>query len=303
MILNQRKIQKLIDVIEQFNALFIGSNIDKSFLTQSDKNILTRRGVNWREFGDVNDLEYAFRFGILADALRDQEKVKTMTFKEFKKFVQSGKFLPLSDEEQMSLHIVKNQVFKDVNKLKNRMIDDLFQISINSAQELRYPKIIQKQAQKAIQGRMTVKQFSTLLHEKTKDWSRDFDRIADYVMHSAYMHGKANSLLKQYGTKVKVWYRVKPDACKHCKKCYEYSSGKPKTFLLTTVIGNGSNIGIKGNKYKPSLYPLHPWCRCEVELLPENGVWDSVKRKFVIGRNTYGVNRKSKIKITTNVSP
>ena len=300
MILNDEQIQELIDIVEFNNSLFICTNIGSDCLTLSEKSILTRRGIDWRKYTD-SYIDFAYKFGMIAESVRNKKKVSELTFQQLKKFISSGKFQPLSEQEKYTLNIVKKQCYKDVTNLKNNIVNDLYQITVDLSNKDRYSKILKESSKQVVNGRLSVKEFSKLLSNKTQDWQHDFDRVADYIMHSSYQHGKANELLKNYGVDVKVWYRVHKDACKHCKKIYlEKDQLTPKVFKLIDVINNGSNIGVKSENYKPTVYSLHPWCRCELEQAVENGVWNIQKQKFEILRNNYGVNRKSKIKITVN---
>lgn len=292
------QIQEIMGIIDYTHTLFTVDAVGGDFLSLSDKNILTRRGVDWRKMKKSGIVDDAYRFGKLASALRPKQ-VRELTYDQLLKFIASGKYIPLSPEEDYVLNIVKTQMYKDIKTQQGRVAQDLYQISINNAQKKEYQDIIKKEATKAVKERISARELSSALSKKTEDWSRDFDRISDYVLHSAYQHGKANYLLERYGVGVKVFYRVHKDACEHCKRVYlKADKNEPKQFLLVDVLDNGSNIGVKSKDYKPSVYALHPWCRCEMEYLPENSVWDKTKNMFVIGRNTYGVQRKSRIKIT-----
>lgn len=294
-----QQVQELLEIAEYFHTLFIATNVGTDVLTQSDKNILTRRGVDWRKMTKDGIVDDAFKFGKLAASLRPK-KVKDMTFDQLKKFIGSGKFLPLSEHEKYVLYVVKNQMYKDISNLKNKVAADLYQLSINQAQKQQYEDVLKETAKEAVEDRLSVSEFASKLAEKTGDWNRDFDRIADYILHSVYQHGKANELLEKYGNNVFVYYRVNKDACPHCKRVYlkNNTTGEPKIFRLVNVLKNGSNIGVKAKDYKPSVYALHPWCRCEMEYLPPDMKWNVEKQRFELVRNNYGVNRKSKIKIT-----
>ena len=275
---NQEQIQELIDVVDYFNTLFVSNNIGDNFLTKSQKQILTRRGVDWQSL--KNDyIDYAYRFGILATALKDKKKLKNMSFTQLKRFIASGNFMPLSPQEEYTLNIVKTQAYKDVMNLRNKVVSDIYQISINASQKERYQKIIKQEAQKAIENRLSISELSSILSQKTQDWSRDFDRIADYIMHSAYQAGKANMILNRNPVGAKIWFQVHHDACKYCKSVYLYNekTNEPRLYYLKDVINNGSNIGVKPKDYKPSVYPLHPHSLTEgsTPVLTDNG-WKKI---------------------------
>lgn len=301
MLISNEQLQELSDLMEFFNSVFINTNVGSSLLNRNQRRILKRFGVNITSKDQQNNIDYVYKFGMLASSLK-YKRTKDFDFNKLKKFINSGNFVPLTDLENQTLDILKHQVYRDVTHLKNKQISDLYQISIEVSQKDKYQQIIKKEAQEALKNRLSVKQFSKLLSEKTGDWTRDFDRISDYVMHSAYQHGRAMSMLNLYGQSVKVWYMVKKDACKHCKRVYikNTKTNEPRVFDLLQVLNNGSNIGRKVEDLRATVYSLHPHCRCEIQRFDENTIWDQSKQLFIQTRNTYGVKRKSKINITYN---
>lgn len=300
MIFNTEQIAELTSVIDFFHTLFIGQNIGKDVLSKSDIKLLEKNGIKVNTFA-ASFAEDAYKFGILASALKDK-RTKGLNYNDFRKFINSGNFIPLTSVEKDALMAVKQHMYADIKGLGNRIAQDFSRVIIEASQKQRakYEQTIKQTASKAIQNRWSVNQMASELGHKTGDWARDFDRISDYVMHSAYQQGIASQLLKQYGESAKVFFSVYESACKHCQAVYltDGIGSEPKQFKLVDVIANGNNIGVKAKDYKPSVDPLHPYCRCTMHPVPENAVWDKVKKQFVIVRNTYGVNRKSKIKVT-----
>lgn len=298
---NLFKIKELMGVVNFYHSLFIGTNIGKSTLSEEDKDLLKSRGINIDKLPEETIADNAYQFGIISEALGDKRS-KSMNFEELKRFISSKNYIPLTSAEKEALEYVKHQMYSDIKGLGNRISKDFSQtaIEIDAKQRFQYENTIKDEVTKAIEQRKSVSQLASELGHKTKDWARDFDRIADYTMHNAYQHGIAAQLMKQHGENCKVFYSVYQGACKHCIETYltDGESSESKQFILKEIIANGSNIGRKVADWLPSISPLHPWCRCTIHFAPENGIWNSDKKQFIIGRNTYGVNRKSKIKIT-----
>jgi len=295
--LEKQQIDDIVEVVENFNCLFIVNNIGTSPLSRNDKRILKRFGINFANLAKQTQLEHAYKFGMIASGLKYKRSSK-FNYNSLRKYIADGKFAPLSDIEKVTLDVLKHQMYKDVTNLKNRQINDLYQISITKHQDQKLKTIIKKEAINAVNNKLTVEEFSKILSKKSEDWNRDFGRIADYVMHSAFNHGKALEILNRVGKDAKIWYSVKDDACNHCKRVHLKKDGEPKVFTVLDVMSNGSNIGVKPENYKPTLYSLHPFCRCESNEYIENTVWDSVKKMFILTRNNYGIKRKSKVKIS-----
>jgi hypothetical protein len=290
-----------MEVIEFYHVLFIGKNVGTSVLSQADINILKKFGINPTSLIGLK-FEQAFRFGVLSSALKNSTRLKNLSYDDFKRFLKSGGALPLTAQEKYALQSLKQQAYGDIKGLGNRVQQQFNQMIITVSQKQRgkMQKLIESAAKETLMNRGSVGQLSSLLGHKTKDWARDFDRIADYIMHSAYQHGISTKLLEDYGDDVEVYYDVYEGACEHCIRTYLTNGlgSEPKVFKLKDILRNGNNIGRKAKNYLPSVDPLHPWCRCTINRKPPDSVWDMVKQAFVLVRNTYGVKRKSKIKIT-----
>lgn len=302
MLLTPNELFELYQTIDYFQTFFIATNLGVDILTDGDRRLLELYGIDMASFENDEDyISYAFKFGMMASALK-KDKVKSMNFSDLKGFIQSGNFIPLNDSEKYALNYVKAQAYNDIKGLGNRIKQSTGQIFIESSRtrRLRTQGKIRKQAKIAIKDRLSIKELSSNLGHATQDFTRDFDRIADYIMHDAYQNGIAAQLIKQYGEDVEVFFSVYPKACKHCIEIYLTGGigSEPKVFKLKDVIANGSNIGRKSDQWRASLSGIHNWCRCGVNLKPENSVWSNEKNMFILTRNTYGVNRKSKIKVT-----
>lgn len=303
MLLQPNEIQEILDIINNFHILFIANQVGVDTLTPADLKILSDHGIDISKIvdgqGKVTD---AFRFGILAEALGSKQ-AKTLNYDQFKKFVSSGKFLPLTNSEEAALTALKTQAYNDIKGLGNKISQDFTQLLIESdkVQRLKYEKIIQEEAEQTVLNRETVSELSSRLGHKTKDWTRDFDRIADFILHSAFDNGKAQHILKEQGENAEVYKSVYKGACKHCVEAYLTNGlgSEPKIFKLIELINNGTNIGKKTDEWLPVIGPHHPWCRCELYDKPKNTGWNEKTQDFTtIIRNTYGVDRKSKVKIT-----
>jgi len=303
MLLTPDKIQEILDIFDNFHVLFIANQVGTDILTPNDLAVLAKHGVDISNIVDVEGkVTDAFKFGLLAEALGNKA-AKKLDYKSFLKFVESGKFLPLTDAEQNALRMLKFQAYNDIKGLSNRISQDFVQILIDSekTQRVKYEKTIQDEAAQVVLMRETQNDLASRLGHKTQDWTRDFDRIADYVLHSAFDYGKAEQIFKTYGENAEVYKSVYKGACKHCIAAYltDGLGSEPKIFKLKELLANGSNIGRKVADWLPVIGPHHPWCRCELCGKPENRLWNQQAQDFTtIVRNNYGVKRNSKVKVT-----
>src|ERR1035437_4245843 len=301
MLLNPNQLKELLNIIENFHIIFIAKHVGTDILSNEDKNILKHSGIDITKFPKIGKIEEAFHFGILADAL-SSSKAKNLSYSDFKRYLSSTRFIPLTKVERLALNNVKMQSYNDIKGLGNRISSDFTRVMIENDKKKRdkYEKIIKKQSQEAILDRKSVTEFASALGHKTKDWSRDFDRIADYILHDSFDRGKAQSIMSKVGGEAEVYKEVYSGACPSCIKAYLTAGigGKPKIFKLSVLLNNGSNIGRKQKDWLPVLGMMHPWCRCEVMQKETNETWNVEKKEFNVVRSTYGVQRTSKPTIT-----
>jgi hypothetical protein len=119
------------------------------------------------------------------------------------------------------------------------------------------------------------KKLAQMLRKTTKDFARNWQRIANTEMQAAYNDGAAIYALEVYGSEEAFVARV-PNAghCESCADAFLDDSGKPIIFKVTDLIANGTNAGKKKSSWLPTLWPLHPNCRCDTQIVPPGFVFD-----------------------------
>jgi hypothetical protein len=289
LIFTPKQIEELLSIVDKHHTMFIATNIGTRYLSMKEKQILKDAGIDLSKWDSRRGkIDEAFAFGILSAAISDS-RVKGMKYKDFKKFMQSKNYMPLTTLEQAAVDHLKYQSFADITNLKGRIKNDLSVIMLNEDKNYRtkFEEATRESAIKTVEMRGSVKDMISELGHKTQDWERDLGRIAEYTLHTAYEEGRAAQLEKEYGTKdVLVYKDVYPGACKHCIKHYLTGGlgSQPKIFKLSELKANGTNIGKKVDDWQATLGPLHPYCRCTINDLPEGYEWDKDSSKFVRGR-------------------
>lgn len=306
MIFNQNQINFLLKTLDTQIVFFIAKHIGIDSLTEEDLNLLKHRGIDINKLkleSSSNTLSQAYKFGILAKSLGDS-RTKDMKYPEFLNFIKSGKFVPLNEREENTLNYLKHQTYHDIKGLGNKISKDLTTVHIEASQQQRekYEKLISEEAQKTVLNRESVKSMVSRLGELTQDWNRDFGRIAETVLHTAYEEGRAAALERTRGKEVLVYKDVFPGACRFCIQHYltDGIGSKPRIFKLSELRANGTNIGKKQAEWKAVLGAMHPFCRCTLYELPDGYAWDEEKKNFIPHPELYKrkVARKSKIKVT-----
>jgi len=300
MIFNPNQIQELIDTVNFHTTLFIADNVSPEMLNNVDETLLKKHGVDIKKYkGELTPVDYAFRFGILSQVL-GYKQTKGLSFREAKKFIHSGHFLPLTSYEKSVLDSIKHQSLRDIKNLGSQMTNEIVGLAAPTAWQRRekYEKLIRTEAMEAVKKRETVKDLVSRLGNKTGEWNRNFGRIADYIMHTAFDEGRAAEIIKKEGPLAIVYKDVYPGACKYCIKFYTTKGigTEPKKFKLQELIDNGSNIGRKVDEWLPVIGSVHPFCRDTLNLWPKDYEWDNKTGGFTKFKEYRGKTEKEVIK-------
>lgn len=300
--LTVKKIQRLFDVIENTTIKFIALNLGIKTLTKKDLNILKKNGVDLNKLKSTDSVGNAYKFGIISESLGDK-RTKDMTFNQFQHFIEGNEYLPLSEIDKDAIEFLRQRSYSDIKGLGNTYNQKLNKFLINTSKVKRkhIEKLIQQTSIQAIEKKQTIRELAQELRNLTKDWGRDFERIADYLMHEAYTQGKISSMLKRGNADdLEVYFSVKNGACKECQRLFLTNGigSKPKIFKLSEIIKNENNIGRKQSEWK-ACTPVHPWCRCELIEKKPLRAWNTKTQMFSrpIQRNVLR-ERGAKVKVT-----
>ena len=280
MVLTAAQVNDIVAILQRHQLTFIAKQLGLDYLTTNDRAILTAAGIDLNQFTNSQGIvEQAYLFGLLAEALGD-ERAKNMDYKQFQKFVKSGQFVPLTDEEEFVLEQVKNQSYNDISGLGSRIIQGTKNIIVraNLQQQNAIRDIIKQKTLDAVKYRKSAAQLASDLGHATDDWERDWLRIAYYVLQNAYNYGRARAIFREHGEDAEVYFDVLQGACKHCVELYltdpEDPDSPPKIFKLHDILANGNNIGRKAAEWLPTVSPIHPYCRCTIRFKDPNMDWD-----------------------------
>lgn len=309
MIFSLSQINDIISILRRHQLVFIAEQLGLNYLSQADKDLLLAAGIDLSKYTNTQGIiEHAFLFGLLSEAL-GSKRSKNMTYSQFKKFLKSGNFIPLTEDEEFALEQLKNRAYTDLNSLGNRIATSTSNIIIraNQRQQNKLQELVKKKAITAVEQRQSARQLASELGHATEDWERDWLRIAYYLLHSAYNHGRAKSIFKAHGEDSEIWFTVLDNACEHCRRLYlknpDDPDSEPIVFKLKDIVANGNNIGRKATNWLPTLDPIHPYCRCMVNYKNSNTEWDSETKAFTKIKKYQPKNKKLQgIKLNIKVS-
>jgi hypothetical protein len=294
---NISDIWRMIDLIKLNHTVFIGTQLGLEYLSDFDKTILIANGIDPDDLSlQMSDIERAYYFGVMAQILGGNKSFKT-TKKQFDEWFLNELTKPQSITRKEGLKYLKNRAYTDISGLGNKISGKYSQriLTANLQQQNILLDKVKKRSIEAYDKNKTKRWLASELRKDTQDWSRDFSRIADFVMQEAYAMGRAAQILEDFGDDAQVYKQTFPGVCKHCEKNYGSPGEEPIIYKLKDLIANGNNIGKK--EQDPVVGPAHPWARSILHVVPKNSIWDKQKKEFVVQRNTSGIKRKSKVKI------
>lgn len=279
------QIDRLLEVIRKQNLVFISSKLGLDYLSQEEIKRLQYYGFNaYHLYNEKNDIiTQMFHFGLISDAIGqlDAEKI---TYEDLLKYFESGDYIPLTRIQLNIIDSIKKQFLGDIKGNEGRVFQDVNNIIAKEEKNNRvaYEKVIRDEIEAGKLRRLTSKQIAQEFGRKTGDWSRNFNRIVEYVSHQAFDEGRATMIEDRYGEDVKVFKDVFPGACTHCIRLYLTGGigSQPIIFKLSTLKGNGSNIGRKVADYKPVIGNTHPHCRCTIHQYDPAYDWNPQTRAF-----------------------
>jgi hypothetical protein len=285
MILTPKQTNSLLEIIAKNQAVVLGREFGIDFLTDYDKTLLESHGVDLDSiYSEATDTIFtSFHYGMLSDALNNINYTDKLTYNDLYEYISKGEYIPLTHQEIASINSVKTQSLASLRSIGNKIFQDINQILPDTSRSTQ-ENFIRKEIEDGVKYKKTTREIANEIAHKTGDWSRDFDRIVQYTSQTAYEAGKAAAMTRQYGDNIYVYKQVYEKACKHCVRLYLTSGvgSEPKIFKLSELIANGSNIGKKVADWKPTLDPIHPYCRCNLMYLSNslNFKWDIKDKKF-----------------------
>lgn len=283
MFLTPQQINDLLTIIHTNQAIFITKELGIEFLSEYDKSLLVDSGVDWETLYslDSDSFYQSFHFGMLAESLNNLKSLNKLSYQQLKDYIKQGNYIPVTNKEKSIVNSIKSQTLSDIKTHNGRIFQDLNNILHNQTQE----QFIREELEEGFLNRKSLREISNTLHHKSKDWQRDFDRIVEYQMNTAYQEGKVAWLEKaNEGEEVEVYKRVFHSACKHCLSLYTTSGylSEPRIFKTSDLRLNGTNIGRKTSEWKPVIGSTHPFCRCLIFQYPKGFLWNKETQFFDI---------------------
>lgn len=126
---------------------------------------------------------------------------------------------------------------------------------------------VREETARALGDRVTSDELARRLGRKTGDWARNWRRIAVTELQGARNDAVAIRSVRVDGDEARVARIPEPNACAACKRLF-LEGGRPRIFTVAELVENGTNVGRRGDELRPTLWPVHPYCRCDTQRIP-----------------------------------
>jgi len=276
---------ELLNIIDRNQCVMVAKEFGPNFLTEYDKSLLSDYGVKVDELYQLeNDTVFSsFHFGLLSDSLEAIRSVSKVTYDDLKEYIKGGNYIPLTEQEKATINHIKTQNLSSLKGLGGKIFQDVNGIlddNSRTAQE----EFLKREVVEGTLKKQTIRQIANEIASKTGDWSRNFDRIVEYMSQSAFESGKAAAIERQVSGDPLVFKRVFNGACKNCIRLYltKGLGSEPRIFKLSELKANGDNIGRKTADWKATLGSLHPFCRCSLHHKTPGYAFDPKTNNFSI---------------------
>ena len=284
MLLTDAQLHEIRQIIADHHSAFVANVIHPSAVDPETLERLRAKGlINVK----INSVEDSYIYGQLLAAL-DDPRVAKMGYDELRLYLRRNP-VPLSPIEQRAVQVAQHTAAQYAVGLGRRVDLETGQSALNIDTQLqaRMRDTIRTATAESIAKRQSAQQLKSDLGWATKDWARDWDRIAITETNNALQRGTADHYAKRFGAGARVAKRVMPDCCEHCRRLYVGPDGQPRIFRLSQLERNGTNHGRKAREWLPVVGSVHPHCQCQLIRVPEG--WGFSEEGELVPGGEYGV--------------
>ncbi len=205
----------------------------------------------------------------------------------------------ITEAEREAVTILRDRIGQHVRGLGNKLDSIAGNILVDVDDALRRRRLtkIQREVARGIEERAAAEEVQRRFRDSIRDLKRDWLRTAHTEMHNAQEEAKAIVLAHRSPDRdPRVFKRPRPDACKFCKLLYFRQDGvTPRVFKLSDLLANGTNAGRRAarptrsgrsrTEWKATIGAVHPFCQCELHVLPEGMGFNAQGQMTYVGLN------------------
>lgn len=284
MFFSSKQIQEILSLVDFRFADLVWKIFGPSHLSKQDKDVLHKFGIDINKLSNLIPPYWQnWMFGLLSGVLSETQ-TKQINYKDLLKYLQERQFKTPSKQEIEAYELACNRSYGYLKGLGDKMKKDITSYITDAELEMRLKqeKAIKEKISEGVLKRSTAKQIASKIASELDDWNRDWGRIVETEFQSVFNMGRMQAFLRNERSSGKVYFSVFPGACQSCIKLYLTAGvgSEPKIFRVEDLLANGSNIGRKRSDWKPTISPIHPFCRCLVMNYIDGDVWDRESQSF-----------------------
>lgn len=226
----------------------------------------------------------------------DVEKPSLLTPSEFWRRLRDDPQVVMEAERE-AVALLRDRIGQHVRGLGNKLDTVTGHILVDADDKLRRRRLtsLQRETVRGVQERASAQEVAQQVRAATKDLRRDWLRVAHTEMHNAVEEAKAIVLTHSHPERdPRVFKRPRPDACAFCKLLYLKPDGvTPRVFRLSVLLANGTNAGRRAGRptrsgrsrtqWKAVLGAMHPFCKCELFVLPDGMGFNNQGQMVYVG--------------------
>jgi len=249
-----------------------------------------------RTAGKIRDEKLMPQDIALAVHALGDDAVKAMSPDDFWKGIRDRPQV-ITESEREAVSILRSRMGQHVRGLGNRLDTITGHILVDVDDNLRRRRLtkLRREIAHGVEARSAVQEVAARLRDSMKDLKRDWMRTAHTEMHNAKEEAKAIVLANRDPNRdPRVFKRPRPDACRFCVMLYlRPDKVTPRVFKLSELLANGTNVGRKAGQpsrsgksrtqWKAVIGAMHPFCQCELHLLPEGMGFGSKGQMIYVG--------------------
>lgn len=275
MLLTPEQLNEISQIIADRHTAFIVNTVGPEAVAPQVLERLKALGLVDIKIDSIRD---AYLYGQAVSAA-EAPGVQNMSYDQFKSWVAKNP-IPLTAVENDAIAYARQHAAQFCHGLGNRVNTDTGAVAIEADAQLRQQmrEKIMTATEESIAKRKTLKQLKSDLGWATRDWTRDWERIANTETQFAMQRGQADEITDEYGPEAEVVVLIQPDRCKKCESLYT-EGGMPLIFKLSDLEGNGTNYKKKQAEWLPVIPPAHPHCQCQLQRIPPGFGFRRIKSK------------------------
>jgi len=272
--LTKDQLRRIQDAIQARMLSFSFETLGPAALTMAEVEKLKRMGLIRPSVKNLVTDSYIL--GKLVKKL-EKDRVRDITYDSV---LNAARNLPAQTRvEKQAIQYAQEHAGQYIQRLTDEMIRDT--ASLTARGRMTALRATQEGVAEAVAERETISQLKTRLFHTFEDRNRDWQRVAHTEMNTTIQNAIYNDIREasEKGGAQLVYKRPNPDACEHCRRVYLEDDGiTPRVFKLRDLADN--NVGIKARNWRATIGSVHPWCNCQLLVLPDG--YDFEKRRVIV---------------------